>query len=78
MSVHHLTEADVAARALDHPCPDCGAKAGKRCGWWQEPVQNPGYPQRRRWHHRPGLVHEERVQLAWRETVRALDREERQ
>lgn len=31
MSVHHLTETDIHRLALDHDCPDCGAKAGVRC-----------------------------------------------
>jgi hypothetical protein len=51
----------TADEAYAVPCPHCDAKAGKRCGWWQEPANNPGYPQRRVWKHRPGLVHDERV-----------------
>ena len=31
MSVHHVTDADFDRRALEHACPDCGAKAGVRC-----------------------------------------------
>ena len=30
-TIHDLTEADVRGRAIDPPCPDCGAKAGVRC-----------------------------------------------
>jgi hypothetical protein len=54
----------IAEAALEHECPACGAKPGKRCGWYQEPPDNPGYPQVRRWHHRAGAVHPERSALA--------------
>lgn len=60
-----MTEKELRERALLYDCPDCGAKAGGRCGWWQELVQNPGYPQRRRWKHTP-KPHSERCLLALR------------
>jgi hypothetical protein len=50
----------IAEAALEHDCPTCPAKAGKRCGWYQEPPDNPGYRQVRRWHHRANAVHPER------------------
>jgi hypothetical protein len=52
--------------ALMHDSPNCGAKAGRRYGWWQEPINNPGYPQRRVWKYTPKLLDHERIPLcAW-------------
>jgi hypothetical protein len=51
------------APALRVPCP-CGAAPGMRCGWWQEPVQNPSYPRRWIWNTWPNKVHAERVRKA--------------
>jgi hypothetical protein len=31
VSVHQLSEAELHARALDHPCRDFGARTGVRC-----------------------------------------------
>jgi hypothetical protein len=40
-SVHDITERDLAVRALEHDCPDCGAKASVRCRILRPNVTNP-------------------------------------
>jgi hypothetical protein len=57
---HNITDAKLRQRALDHDCPTCRRKAGKRCAMLYPdgtPTQSRGirkYP------------HEERVSLTWR------------
>jgi hypothetical protein len=64
--LYKQTQKELYERALLHSCPACGAKPGKRCGWYQEPVNNRGYPQVRRWHTTPTLLHNDRIPLcAW-------------
>ena len=70
MQDQSLSAPDAEAVADAVACPACGAAAGKRCGWWQEPPTNPGYPQRRVWKHRAGLIHPERLE-ALRERLEA-------
>ena len=68
MSVHHLTEADVQKRAGEHPCANCGAKAGIRCRVITRRDRGPGYPVRTKVHVLPN-PHPERCTLAWREML---------
>ena len=69
MSVHHLTEADVKKRALEHPCPNCGATVGVRCRIVTKTGGgNPGYRVNTKVDVLP-KPHPERVTLAWREML---------
>jgi predicted RNA-binding Zn-ribbon protein involved in translation (DUF1610 family) len=66
MSIHHITETEVRERALDHPCPDCGAAAGVRCRILSKTGGgNPGYPVNTRVDVRRKPC-PDRVSLAWR------------
>ena len=68
MSVHHLTEADLHKRALDHACPDCGAAAGVRCRIVTKVGTQPGY----RTHTKVDVRRKscpDRAQVAWREML---------
>jgi predicted RNA-binding Zn-ribbon protein involved in translation (DUF1610 family) len=66
MSVHHLTEADLRKRALDHACPDCGAAAGVRCRIVTKVGTQPGYRTNTKVDVRPKPC-PDRAQVAWRE-----------
>ena len=68
MSVHHLTEADVQKRALDHACPDCGAAAGVRCRIVTKVGTQPGYRTNTKVDVRRKPVPTARG-LAWREMI---------
>jgi hypothetical protein len=54
------TERELAARALDHECPNCGAKVGARCLT----------PNNRT--HRQREPHPERAALSWQEMLREM------
>jgi len=62
MNVHDVTEANIRAGALSHPCPSCGAKAGTRCRFLRPNVTN---PKRTTVDVRKNPC-EERATLAWR------------
>jgi hypothetical protein len=64
-----LSEADVRKRALDHPCPGCGAEAGVRCRILTKTGGgNPAYPERTKVDVRKKPC-AGRAQVAWREML---------
>jgi hypothetical protein len=43
-SIHSFTERELASRALEHDCPDCGAKPNIRCRIVTHRPARTGYP----------------------------------
>jgi hypothetical protein len=66
---HELSEAAVVEGALDHDCPDCGAKAKVRCRILSCVHRGPGYPVNTKVDVRCKPC-AGRVMLAWREALR--------
>jgi hypothetical protein len=68
-----VTERRFAEAALEHPCPNCGAKAGTRCRFVTRGAAAPGYPVKTKVRVCPNPCNE-RVEVAWR-AVPAAERE---
>jgi hypothetical protein len=68
-TAHDFNEATVIKRAIEHPCPNCGAKAGIRCRILTKTGGgNPGYRVNTKVDVLP-KPHPERCTLAWREML---------
>jgi len=59
-------------RALELPCPECGAKSGHRCGTLSHRADIPNYPPARRHWTARKYPHDARVTAAWREHLKAI------
>ena len=66
-----VSETEARERALDHPCPDCGAATGVRCRILTRVDRGPGYPVNTKVDVRRKPC-PDRVNLAWREMMREL------
>jgi hypothetical protein len=67
-TAHDFNAAEVLRRATDHPCPNCGAKAGVRCRIITKTGGYPGYKAGTKVDVLPN-PHPERCTLAWREML---------
>jgi hypothetical protein len=67
-TAHDFDKATVVRRATEHPCPNCGAKAGIRCRIVSKTGGFPGYPVGTKVDVLPN-PHPERCTLAWREML---------
>lgn len=63
-TAHDFDKAAVIKRALEHPCPNCDAKAGVRCR-----ILTPSSSGGRTRVDVLRNLHPERVTLAWREML---------